>query len=173
LLNPFLSKVFQDVRDLTHDVRTLGLASSVAEAIELPAKCLRLRGVQRPGPRQHTAAADQQVPAAAFVLCGKPGAEDREVALALLRARHYAERIRSWVMGQEAERELGEAALGEAAEESAGLQLQNLGTDLRSRLAPGDVEDHVEIDQVGVLRRLENEVHALQLVVPVLRHVFY
>ena len=108
-------QVFQDVRDLAHDGRAarrtarpaLGLASSTVDAIELAAKYLRLLGIQRPGPSEHAAAADQQVPAAAFVLHGKPGAEDREVAIALLRARHYAERIRWWVVGQETEREAG------------------------------------------------------------------
>jgi hypothetical protein len=63
-------------------------------------------------------------------------------------------------MGQETERELGEAALGEAANVSAWLQLHDLGTDLRSRLVPCDFEDHIEIDHGGVLRWLEDEVHA-------------
>jgi hypothetical protein len=180
LLVPLLVEIFQDVRDLAHNVRTarrtarpaLGLASCAAGAIELAAKYLRLLGIQRPGPSEHAAAADQKVPAAAFVLHGKPGAEDREVAIALLRARHYAERIRWWVVGQEAERELGEAALGEAANVNARLQLHDLGTDLGSRLAPCNFEEHVEINHGGVLYRLEDEVHAVQHVVPVPRHVF-
>jgi hypothetical protein len=50
LLVPFLSKVLQDVCYLAHNVRALGFASSVAEAIELAAKYLSLLGVQRLGP---------------------------------------------------------------------------------------------------------------------------
>jgi hypothetical protein len=98
LLVPLLVKVFQDVRDLAHNVRTarcstrpaLGLASSAAEAIELAPKYLRLRGIQRPSPRQHAAATEHEDPPT-IVVQGKPGAEYRPLGVALLRARHYAE----------------------------------------------------------------------------------
>ena len=61
LVVPLLVKVFQDVRNFAHNVRTarrtstarpaLGLISFTAEAIELAAQNLRLLGPQRPCPR--------------------------------------------------------------------------------------------------------------------------
>ena len=73
LLVPLLVKVFQDVRDLAHNIRAarrtartaLSLASFALEAIKLAPKYLRLRGIQRPGPRQNS------------VLAGRRGAAGR------------------------------------------------------------------------------------------------
>ena len=58
LVVPLLVKVFQDVRNLAHNVRTarrtarpaLDLASFATETIELAPKYLRLPGIQRLGP---------------------------------------------------------------------------------------------------------------------------